>query len=536
MRLSNSESLSKSFNSYNRRYRSGGNNRIIAKPSLAKIATMSFLFLEIFSPVTLVDGFINQHMPSSNLRFPNEKSQSHISKWHIMKPYLNPRQDKENKISSVSSSIPTSLIAREDTWGNIAALTAISSFSQSVGPKTRIGRLLGPPVTAMAIAFLFGSIQILPSGGSPAAKLIQSMSLNLATPLLLFSADLKEAKETCGPLLKAFLYASMGTLLACTLAMLTPPLGSMIHAISNSMNGNDGIKIAAALMAKNIGGGLNYIAVCQTLQASPNAIAAGLCVDNVYALLYFPVTSALAKGRPDVSVISSSSSMEKSEQRGTGGFRKNNITVEDLSTALALATLSTWIGEIIGGPFSASLPCSTIFTILLTTILPRFPKKSKESKNNNLLSIPDSMTLQNLRPAGEVLGTSLLYLFFATAGAPGLAIAKSVRASFLPLSIFLLCLYSGHGAFLLLVRYLHRRILSGSNTKECLAYDEEDGAVAPQRLLVASSAAIGGPATAAALAQANGWHSLVGPSLLVGNLGYAIATFLGIAFYGVFKQ
>ena len=48
--------------------------------------------------------------------------------------------------------------------------------------------------------------------------------------------------------------------------------------------------------------------------------------------------------------------------------------------------------------------------------------------------------------------------------------------------------------------------------------------------------AIAGSATAAALAQANGWNSLVGPSLLVGNLGYAIATFMGIAFYGVFKK
>jgi uncharacterized membrane protein len=53
--------------------------------------------------------------------------------------------------------------------------------------------------------------------------------------------------------------------------------------------------------------------------------------------------------------------------------------------------------------------------------------------------------------------------------------------------------------------------------------------------LVASSAAIGGPATAVALAQANGWKSLIAPSLLVGNLGYAIATFCGIAFHAFFS-
>lgn len=56
--------------------------------------------------------------------------------------------------------------------------------------------------------------------------------------------------------------------------------------------------------------------------------------------------------------------------------------------------------------------------------------------------------------------------------------------------------------------------------------------IAPQRLLAASSAAIGGPATAAALAQSHQWDSLLTPSLLVGNVGYAVATFIGLLFYG----
>ena len=58
---------------------------------------------------------------------------------------------------------------------------------------------------------------------------------------------------------------------------------------------------------------------------------------------------------------------------------------------------------------------------------------------------------------------------------------------------------------------------------------------APQRLLAASSAAIGGPATAAALAQANKWESLLAPSLLVGNVGYAVATFIALIYYSAFR-
>ena len=59
--------------------------------------------------------------------------------------------------------------------------------------------------------------------------------------------------------------------------------------------------------------------------------------------------------------------------------------------------------------------------------------------------------------------------------------------------------------------------------------------VAPQRLLVGSSCAIGGPATAAALAKSFEWNSLLSPSLLVGNVGYAIATFIGLLFYGAYR-
>lgn len=73
----------------------------------------------------------------------------------------------------------------------------------------------------------------------------------------------------------------------------------------------------------------------------------------------------------------------------------------------------------------------------------------------------------------------------------------------------------------------------------CITRDTQNSywgkVVAPQRLLTASSAAIGGPATAAALAHANKWKSLLTPSLLVGNVGYAIATFIALAFYSAFR-
>jgi hypothetical protein len=55
----------------------------------------------------------------------------------------------------------------------------------------------------------------------------------------------------------------------------------------------DGWKLAAALAAKNVGGGLNYVAVATTLGVSPPAFAAGITADNFFALVYFPIVSWL---------------------------------------------------------------------------------------------------------------------------------------------------------------------------------------------------------------------------------------------------
>ncbi|KAH9298675.1 hypothetical protein KI387_030357, partial [Taxus chinensis] len=46
-------------------------------------------------------------------------------------------------------------------------------------------------------------------------------------------------------------------------------------------------------------------------------------------------------------------------------------------------------------------------------------------------------------------------------------------------------------------------------------------------ILVASNANIGGPATAAAMANCRNWKELVQPAILVGTLGYTIGTAVG---------
>lgn len=408
------------------------------------------------------------------------------------------RHKNYNRSLVVRKAFRLPLIDPSDTWGNVATLCFSSALAQKLGKSTALGKLLGPPVTAMALSFFLASVGVTKPGGTEVSKSLQMLSLNLATPLMLLGADLQNCVTRCGPLLATFMAASFATTIACTVGWFVS--GNQLVAAL----GRDGVVIAAALMAKNIGGGINYIAVCRCLCATPEAVAAGLVVDNLFALVYFPVTSALSAGMPDVSDTSEEKPpghdpCEKQSSNTSDFAADTSRSIFLICDLLFLASAFLWLGEKIGGE-SGALPCCTLTALLFAL---KAPKK----------------WMRQLQKPAEILGTVCLYLFFSTAGAPGIAIADSVQTSLPPLSLYLLCLYGVHFYIMWL---LHR---FGSRLSPALV---------AQRLLVASSAAIGGPATAVALAQANDWRSLVVPSLLVGNIGYAMATFCGLGFANFF--
>ena len=94
----------------------------------------------------------------------SQSLQGHDVRFKFIKTKISDFTPKYQQTKLELSSLSLPLIQKDDTWGNIAAICATASISHKIGQTTAIGRLLGPPVTAMAIAFVLGSIGVLPAG------------------------------------------------------------------------------------------------------------------------------------------------------------------------------------------------------------------------------------------------------------------------------------------------------------------------------------------------------------------------------------
>ena len=402
------------------------------------------------------------------------------------------------------------LLAPSDSWGLLAALSACAAGGAQAGKHTRLGRALSGPVCAMLLAWLaHAALGILPppvraawqAGGrsrvavavavshsiptyaelakrsqGPHFAMTQLFCVQLATPALLLGADVRAILGRTRRLSGAFALGAAATTLGALagFALLSPLLAPLGDAPG------DGWKLAAALTAKNIGGGFNYVAVATTLGLSSQALAAGLVCDNVAGLIYFPLVSFLGRDAREPAMPAAAADGDAASAAAAG-----TPALEDTLTALALSCALTVAARALS-PGNA-LPVATALTVLLATAAPG--------------------ALRRVAPAGDALGAVLLYLFFATAGASAGDPARA--AAYAPLLAFLASLYAVHlGVMLLLGRAL--------------------GFSLPETLL-ASNANIGGPATAASMADAAGWASLRTPALLVGSLGNAVATFIGLA-------
>ena len=369
------------------------------------------------------------------------------------------------------------------------ALLAAAHVGRVAGERTRLGRATTAPVCAMALGAALAAIGALPSDGGSGMRETQKMCARAATPMTLLRANLNagDARRGTRALGRAFVVAAIGT---CAGAI----CGKAACGASIAGGGGVSWKLAAALAAKNVGGGLNYVAVATTLGMDGEEFVAGLCVDNAMALVYFPFISWLARRGG-----AAEDARDEGDERERGGERAaTRSDADDALSAFFVAVGFLAAGELVArfvGYPDAVLPFATVFTVAFATL---WPKRAA-----------------SLAVAAEPLANAMLFVFFVAAGAAGGVLSASTLARYADVFVFSFILYAVHLAFV----FVGIRVDADRRREYVLA----------------SNAAVGGPATVASLADAVGWRSSRAPAVLVATFANSIATFLGLALAAVLR-
>ena len=318
-------------------------------------------------------------------------------------------------------------------------------------------------------ALLLANLHLIPFQ-SPVYNTITSTLVPLSIPLLLFDSNISRIISSTGSLLKAFFVGTFSTLLATVISYRLVPMRQLKH---------ESWAVASALASRHIGGAINFVAVAETFNISPQTVAAAIAADNVVVALYFIFLFAIAKSGADDVVNADDAAIPPATA----------LTLESLSLSLTISSILVFLGKQLTSrimPSFSALPFISLLTVLGATALPR--------------------VFEPLATSASVLGVIFVQLFFATAGAGG-SIAAVISTS--P-TLF---------AFSALQIALHFAFLMAGGRALKLPYRE---------LFLASNANVGGPTTAAAMAKGKKWDKLVLPALMVGIAGYAFGTLAGV--------
>jgi len=370
------------------------------------------------------------------------------------------------------------LISADDHWAIWAVLLSAGAFGLW-GERTRWGSKLSGAVLAIGATFILSNAGVIPAE-APAYSVVWSFLVPLAIPLLLFEADLRRILREAGPTLLAFLAGGVGTVIGTVLAFHVVPLGE------------EGWKLAGIFCATYVGGSMNFVAASEALGLrSGDLLTAGFAADNLVMALYFlllfalPSSAVLRRWLGERRVAAE----RRTDPVESAGTSLRPATVRGMASGLATSAVLCALGfacEARTGLAGSGILFLTAFTVALATLLPGRVGRLDGSFG---------------------LGTLLMHVFFAVIGASA-NIGVVMRVGPV-LFVFAAVILAVHLAFLLVAARLLRIDLAET--------------------IIASNANMGGPTTAAAMAVARGWRPLVLPAILCGTLGYAVATFVGVA-------
>jgi uncharacterized membrane protein len=356
--------------------------------------------------------------------------------------------------------------------GIVATVTAVAFLlDQKVPALSRVG--------ASMLAIVFGAILsntgVLPVS-SPVYGAITGPVTMLAIAWLLLAVDLSDIKKAGPRMLLAF-----GVALAGTAA------GAFVGALLFSGTfGDQTWRLAGTLTGTFSGGSINFVSVASAVDLSDEIFAGTVAADNVMTAVWLGATLTLPVWLRRFYPTPIPTVVETEEVEVEHPFfHKEPLSTLDLSILMAagliLVIFSDWIAGLV--PAVPAILWLTTLALLVGHLTP----------------------LRTAR-GGFQLGNLALHFFFVVIG---------IYSKFsLILEVGLAAFY-----FVAVVVLVHGVVVYGLGR----LFKLDLGTIS-----VASQAAVGGPSSALAIAVSREWKGLVLPGVIVGLLGYAVGTYLGL--------
>jgi uncharacterized membrane protein len=367
-------------------------------------------------------------------------------------------------------------------WGTVFALVGIGFWAEQ---RTWIGKTMTGVIVAMSLAMLLSNLRIIPTTAG-VYDTIYSDLLPLAIPLMLFRVNLRQVFIDGGPTLSAFLIGSFGVVLGVFTATALIPLGDL-SAVTGGL-----------LTATYTGGSANLAAVAIATDFNDSIsltaiVAADVIVTN-FQTIFLIALPGLGIARWFHMKGQNENDNSHSRQQSVA-FVLKDVNLAGLCLAISVSFILVEAGRRLALLFDAG-SMGVLITTAFALAIGNFARPVVEKMSGDF-------------EAGIVL--IFLFLIAVGAGADIWVLAETGPVFFFYAAILL----TVHTVFLLTIVYFTRLDLRAA--------------------IIGSTACIGGVTTAAAIASAKGWRDLILPGILVGNLGTALGSYLGVLMWSILQ-
>lgn len=386
----------------------------------------------------------------------------------------------------------TTLISADNNWTLFGILAAIAALSIWLEQKYSWASKATGCIIALVMAMILSNLRVIPVD-APAYDFIWDYIVPAAIPMLLFKANIGKIWRESGRLLIVFLISGLGTLAggAAAYKLLSPFISDLAHAVP-------------MMIGTYTGGSVNLVSMADAFKTSGEMVSYSVVADNLIMALYLlsltaiPVSGFFTKHWKHPLM---DQNQDASEEQTF--WEAHNVSLLDIAKSIGLSLMIVAVSADLAALFDSLIPDGNFLLALIGGLL----------GNKYMLITTITVILASLLPekvggiqGAHEIGTYLIHIFFAVIGVPASIYLIATQA---PL---LLAFCAVIVACNMIVSFAAAKLL-GFGLEETI---------------IASNANIGGPTTAAAMAIAKGWDTLIVPAILVGTLGYVIGNYYGI--------